>query len=249
MSQFENKKNLLYLSDDGIVLCGGLVVIPKALQQRVINIAHESHQGRTKTVSLLQQSVYFPGLVSQTKEICSRSTPCQLAQSRLVERPILMPEIPNEAWACDFYGPCGEDGAHILVITDCYSRFPDAFKVKTVAGKYVIPIIHDVCRRFGYPKLIRSDCEAPFNGHEWEEFAKTYNIENSLCTLHHHEANGLVESFMKNLTKQRRVAHVTGRDYFEQIKDFLAHYRATPHTKDTIISTFQILCSSFDHSV
>lgn len=66
--------------------------------------------------------------------------------------------------------------------------------------------------------------------HEWEEFAKTNNIEHSLCTPHHHEANGLVESFMKNLTKQRRVAHVTGRDYFEQIKDFLAHYRAIPHT-------------------
>lgn len=62
--------------------------------------------------------MYFLGLVSQTKEIFSRCTPCQLAQSRLVERPILMREIPNEAWeqiACDFYGPCGEDGAHILI--------------------------------------------------------------------------------------------------------------------------------------
>jgi hypothetical protein len=118
----------------------------------------------------------------------------------------------------------------VLVITDCYSRFPDAYQVNSTAGRVVIPVINDFCRRFGYPKIFRSDCGAPFNGHEWVAFAKEHNIELARCTPHHHEANGLVESFMKNITKQRKISFIEKTNYFDQIKEFLAQYRATPHT-------------------
>ncbi len=77
---------------------------------------------------------------------------------------------------------------------------------------------------------IGTDCGAPFNSNEWKIFAKEHNIEHAPCTPHHHEANGLVESFMKNLTKQRRIAFIDKTNYFERVKEFLAHYRATPHS-------------------
>ena len=230
---FKEKKHLLYISEDGIIMCNNLLVIPECLQERVVKLAHESHQGETKTIALLKQSVWFPGMAKIVKRICSQCTACQLAQQRLVERPILMRDIPEDAgeqFAIDFYGPCEEDGNYILVITDCYSRFPDAYQVNSTAGRVVIPVINDFCRRFGYPKIFRSDCGAPFNGHEWVAFAKEHNIELARCTPHHHEANGLVESFMKNITKQRKISFIEKTNYFDRIKEFLAQYRATPHT-------------------
>ena len=43
-----------------IVLRGSQIVIPKSLQQRTIDIAHEGHQGIVKTKSLMREKVWFP---------------------------------------------------------------------------------------------------------------------------------------------------------------------------------------------
>lgn len=50
-----------------------------------------------------------------------------------------------------------------------------------------------------------------------------------MCTPKHHESNGVVENFMKNLTKIRRIANLTGKHYMPLVKNFLAQYRNTPH--------------------
>jgi len=74
-----------------------LLVIPECLQDKVVKLAHEAHQGETKTIALLKQSVWFPGMAKIVKRICSQCTACQLAQQRLVERPILMRDIPEDS--------------------------------------------------------------------------------------------------------------------------------------------------------
>ena len=44
-----------------IVLPGTQIVLPEALEQRAINIAHESHQGLSKIKALLRTKTWFPG--------------------------------------------------------------------------------------------------------------------------------------------------------------------------------------------
>lgn len=120
----------MYISSDGVILNNNLIVIPSSLQERVVKIAHDAHQGETKTLALLKQSVWFPGMAKLTEKICKQCEPCQMAQKRYIKRPILMRDIPNSAgeqFAADFYGPCEEDGKFIFILTDCYSRFPDAY--------------------------------------------------------------------------------------------------------------------------
>ena len=45
-----------------IILQGTRTVIPKIMQQRVIDLAHEGHQGIAKTKSLLREKVWFAGI-------------------------------------------------------------------------------------------------------------------------------------------------------------------------------------------
>ena len=44
----------------GVILRGAKIVILKSLQNKVIKIAHEGHQGLTKTKQLLRSRVWFP---------------------------------------------------------------------------------------------------------------------------------------------------------------------------------------------
>ena len=47
---------------NGALLRGSRIIVPNALQHRVINISHEGHQGIMKTKQLLHSAVWFPGM-------------------------------------------------------------------------------------------------------------------------------------------------------------------------------------------
>ena len=50
-------KDELSVTEDHLVLRGGCLVILGSLQDRVIDLAHEGHQGTCKTISLLRSKV------------------------------------------------------------------------------------------------------------------------------------------------------------------------------------------------
>ena len=43
----------LTIGKHNTILCGSRIIIPKSLQKRAVDIAHESHQGLSKTKALL----------------------------------------------------------------------------------------------------------------------------------------------------------------------------------------------------
>ena len=63
--------------DDGLFVCGCLLVIPRRLRAAVLAELHDSHQGREKTTSRARQVVYWPGMdndVSNVTKNCQRRT-------------------------------------------------------------------------------------------------------------------------------------------------------------------------------
>ena len=59
----ERVKDELTVSASGnLILRGTRIVIPKSLQEHVVNLAHEGHQGQVKTKSLLREKVWFPNI-------------------------------------------------------------------------------------------------------------------------------------------------------------------------------------------
>ena len=57
---FANVRDELTSVDGKFVLRGNRIVIPDALQKRVVELVHEGHQGLVKTRSLLRSKVLFP---------------------------------------------------------------------------------------------------------------------------------------------------------------------------------------------
>ena len=99
-------------------------IIPKLLQQRAVDIAHEGHFGIGKTKALLREKIWFPGvdnLVEKTVKACQATT--TLPKQR---EPLIMSEMPEKPWtrlSADFYGPI-PSGEYLLVLVDEHSRYP-----------------------------------------------------------------------------------------------------------------------------
>ena len=64
-------KDELMIGKQNVILRGSKIVIPTSLQQKAVDIAHESHQGISKTKALLREKVWFSGIDKLVKKLSS----------------------------------------------------------------------------------------------------------------------------------------------------------------------------------
>ncbi|CAC5375380.1 unnamed protein product [Mytilus coruscus] len=64
------------VNDMEIILHDNKIVIPKDLQMRVIDLAHEGHQSIVRTKQLLREKVYFPKIDKLVEQTCKSCIPC-----------------------------------------------------------------------------------------------------------------------------------------------------------------------------
>ena len=110
-----------------LFLRGTRLILPDSLQDQVIKLAHQGHQGHSKTTALVREYLWFPNLGKKVKSEIEGCLACQsLAQPNPPE-PLLSMPMSNQPWGhakVDFCGPF-PSGHHILIVIDCYSRFPE----------------------------------------------------------------------------------------------------------------------------
>ena len=215
-----------------LVLRGTRIVIPEALQSDVIALAHEGHQGLTKTKQYLRTRVWFPKMDQMTQEYIDTCLPCQAATDRNHTEPLkptAMPERPWQKLAMDFKGPIASKFYFFLLI-DEYSRFPEVEIVTSTSAESVIPKLHRILCTHGIPEEIKSDNGPPFNGEEIKNYAKRQGFRHRLIEPEHPESNGLAENFMRMLTKVAHTAYTAKQDPRRAVNNYLLNYRATPHS-------------------
>ena len=98
-----------------LILRGIRTVVPQVLRKRVLDLAHEGHQGIVKTKQMIRSKVWWPGI----------DHGCQLVLQVPQPDPLKGTEIPKQAWqdvAADLLGALlGRE--YLLVVVDYYSRF------------------------------------------------------------------------------------------------------------------------------
>ena len=105
------------------MLRGSRIVIPKALQDRAISIAHEGHQGLVKTKQLLREKIWFPRTDDSVKQKIDKCIACQVNSSGNHSDPLQMSTLPPEPWHTVHMGFCGPfpTGEYLFVVIDAYS--------------------------------------------------------------------------------------------------------------------------------
>ena len=124
---FKAVKNELTSTTDGVVLRGTRIVIPASLQQRAINIAHETHLEIEKTKSLIREKIWFPHVDNRIRDTMENCITCQAAGCINPPEPLPMTEKPELPWRTvniDLYGLLSTS-EYLLVAVDRYSRLPE----------------------------------------------------------------------------------------------------------------------------
>ncbi|CAC5416418.1 unnamed protein product [Mytilus coruscus] len=86
LQQYRSIQDELVVHEDNILLRDNRIVMPTSLRDRAVNLAHEGHQGLTKTKAFIRSKVWFPGINDRVDSLIKDCIACQsVTRSKLME--------------------------------------------------------------------------------------------------------------------------------------------------------------------
>uniref|UniRef100_A0A3B3RYT1 Gypsy retrotransposon integrase-like protein 1 n=1 Tax=Paramormyrops kingsleyae TaxID=1676925 RepID=A0A3B3RYT1_9TELE len=230
------------------VFRGARLIVPGALRDSLVHIAHEGHQGIVRTKQRLRDIYWWPKM---DINVMDKIAACQLCLSldkttkvsQVPLQPVPLPSAPWEKLAIDIVGPFETavwDCRYAITLTDYYSKWPEVAFTASITTKQVTSFLTTVFSRHGNPTTIVSDNGPQFTSPEFAAFLKGRNIAHVRTANYHPSANGAVERFHRVLKSTIQSAILQSASWKVTVTDFLQVYRATPHAI-TGVSPFELL--------
>eukprot|EP00253_Pinus_taeda_P021489 PITA_21489 len=124
---------------------------------------------------------------------------------------------PFEKWAIDFVGPIKPQGMtcvrYIITTTEYLTRWAEAQPVKDYTVVTTVKFLFEhVVTRFGYPKILMSDCGTHFLNETFSTLMKEFQAYHQKSTSYHPQASRTVEEFKKVL--ENMLTKLVGRTPF-----------------------------------
>ena len=216
---------------DGMLLRGDRLVVPETLRGKVLDLAHEGHQGVVRTKQKLRSSVWWPGVDVDAERLVRSCHACQVVTAGNPPEPICTAELPAGPWQdlnLDLCGPF-PGGENLIVVVDKYSKWVEVETVRLTATQDITPHLEKIFARHGFPLTLTTDNAHNLTSAEFGEFCRVRGIQHLTVTPLWPQANGLVERQNRTLLKAIRTAVTEGRHWPSSLQTFLLAYRSTPH--------------------
>jgi transposase InsO family protein len=240
LGQYRAVYNELEKHETGVILRNGLILIPKALQERLIKYAHEGHLGIILCKRLLRNRCWWPGMDRMVKEEIKDCAPCQANTDTTVHEPLIPTQMPQgrlDLTSVDFSSqtPTGE---YLLVVYYESGRLPVVKLSRSLTSEEAIRVCKKIFLEHGIPKVLKSDNGPAFKSEAFRDFAKQLGFEHRKVTPLNPEANGAAERVMGTINKAIRCAGVEKVNWKNTVSQMLRNYRATPHSATGISPDF-----------
>lgn len=215
-----------------LVVRGSRLVIPRDLRQRMLQLGHEGHPGRTKMQQRLRHTCWWPGMDEAIARTVDSCTGCQLVSLPDRPEPMERRKLPVMPWtdiAIDFLGPL-PSGDYLLVIVDYFSRYKEIEILRKITASETSERLERIFVRLGYPQTITLDNGRQFVSTEFEEYCKRRGIHLNKTTPYWPQENGLVERQNRSLVKRLKISQALKRDWKHDLLTYLVMYYSTPHS-------------------
>ncbi|UYV67691.1 hypothetical protein LAZ67_5001628, partial [Cordylochernes scorpioides] len=215
---------------DNLILKGSRILLPSKLIKRVLRIAHETHQGMTRTKQLLREKYFWINMDFDIENLIRNCPICVRNQPLINDQPLQIVPLPSKPWmklGIDIVGPIGHH--YVLTVIDYYSSYPEAMIIEDISSKTIIEKLMEIFARHGYPHEVVTDNGLQFVSTSMERFLKECGIRHIKASPYYPKSNGKIERFHRFLKKQFNSSSEEGKDWKEDLSRILMSYRTTPN--------------------
>ena len=253
IKQIQVKDDLLYrkvvsFNQGAIKTCLWQLVLPQQLIEKALTGCHDQvgHLGRDRTLSLLRERFYWPSLYKDAIEHLDSCRKCKLRKSR-VPRAELMPiqaSRPMELVHLDYLclEPCKGQVENVLVITDHFTRYAQAFPTKSQTDKVTAKVLwHNFICHYGFPEKFISDQGRNFESQLIADLCNLAKVKKIRTSPYHPMTNGQCESFNRTLCDMLGTLETKEKSDWKAFLHTLTHAYNCTRNSSTDFSPFYLM--------
>lgn len=228
-------------------------VIPSPDTRRdLVSATHQTGHFSAQTLcSMLSEDYYWERMIETCKEVVRSCVGCiRGSDAAGMRAPLAVRNFrPNASTifgelALDYVGPLpmtarGYTG--VVVFSDCLSRWPEAYPVRSKSAEEMAACLFDIICRFGPPDRLHSDLGKEFVNRLIDSLLERLEALHSTTSGYRPTANGRNEKLNHSLIQTiRRFVHDQPAEWDVYVPSALYAYRVTPHCT-TGVSPMQAL--------
>nr|XP_033960387.1 uncharacterized protein K02A2.6-like [Pseudochaenichthys georgianus] len=214
---------------NGCVLWGARVIVPKPGQESVLRQLHQCHPGVSRMKALARSYVWWPKLDKDVEDTVKSCITCQEHRHVPAPAPLHPWDWLDKPWSrihVDYAGPFM--GKMFFVLIDAHSKWMDVVPVNSATSATTIECLRTSFSNHGLPELLLSDNGTRFISTEFEDFLKRNGIRHVTSAPYHASSNGLAERGVQ--TFKRMMKKCPEGTLTAKVARVLFSYRVTPQT-------------------
>ncbi|UYV76620.1 K02A2.6-like [Cordylochernes scorpioides] len=215
--------------EQGILLLGTRVVIPRKFRAKIKAELHQGHLGVVKMKALARNFIWWPGIDREIEEITRVCRECNINNHTLKQESVHRWESAPTPWYrihLDFAGPFMN--RMFLIVIDSYSKWPEVIIMNSTTAGNTIRVLRDLFSRYGIPDQVVTDNGPQFVSEEMKYIFKSNGVHHLRSAPYFPATNGLAERFVQTL--KRGLKNMRNEELNKSLANFLFTYRTVPHS-------------------
>ncbi|KAK3084156.1 hypothetical protein FSP39_009188 [Pinctada imbricata] len=231
------------------------LAVPRCLREDVLRSYHDciaggAHLGLDRTYRAIQLKYYWKGMYQNVADYIRSCDECQHSkkQSHPARAPLVnMPvEDTFSRLHMDILGPLttSEDGyKYILLVVDSFSKFPEAFPLKTQESKEIAQVLFSqIFARYGAPRVIVSDRGQNFLSKLVTAVCEIFQVTRHFTSAYHPQTNSACERMNSTIAQcLRTYVNKDQTNWPSLLPGVMMALRMSPSTQTSGLSPYHLL--------
>ncbi|GFT72185.1 uncharacterized protein K02A2.6 [Trichonephila clavipes] len=224
-----------YTIEDGCIMYGQRVCIPRKFRKDVLEELHAGHLGIVKMKAIARSFVYWKNIDNDIEEAAKNCVDCARYKADPPKSKVHYWEYPSMPWErihVDFAGPIFEHTFFLIV--DAHSKWLEVYPMKVTTTKKTIECLRDSFARFGLPRVLVSDNGSQFTSYAFQRFMHKNGVRHKTSAPFKPSSNGQAERYVATLKQSLRAMHKYEGTIQQKLSTFLMQYRKAPNVTTTL---------------
>ena len=201
--------------EEGIVLKGDKVFIPKTLKGYILEKLHEGHQGIEKCRLRARSCIYWNGMNKDIEDYVRSCTICQKHQRSQPAETLMQHQVPREEWKKVGTDIFQFDGGDHIIVADYFSKFPFVRRIANAhqaTTQGITTYMRQLFSEQGIPDIVFSDNGTPYASAEFKRFSQQYGFHHEMSSPKYPRSNGFIERSIQTVKGVLTKAKESGSD-------------------------------------